>query len=109
MHVLEEIEHLLSNLTQAGKAQLLQRVAQALGAGFPGIESNPDVCGGEPCIIRTRIPVWLLVQAQRLGTNEAELLRSYPTLRAADLANAWAYAHAHKEEIEEQIRANEKA
>jgi uncharacterized protein (DUF433 family) len=50
-----------------------------------------------------------LVQAKRLGISEAEFLRSYPTLRAEDLANAWAYARAHQEEIEQQISANETA
>jgi uncharacterized protein (DUF433 family) len=53
--------------------------------------------------------VWLLVQATRLGTSEADLLRSYPTLRAEDLANAWAYARAHREEIEREIAENEAA
>ena len=74
-----------------------------------GIDSTPDVCGGEPCIARTRIPVWLLEQARRLGTSEADLLKSYPTLRAEDLAHAWAYVRSHPQEIEEQIRANEEA
>lgn len=59
--------------------------------------------------VRTRIPVWLLVQARRLGATEADLLRAYPTLRAEDLANAWAYYRAHREEIEEQIRWHEAA
>jgi len=49
------------------------------------------------------------VQARRLGASEADLLRSYPTLRAEDLANAWAYYRAHREEIEEQIRQHEAA
>ena len=80
-----------------------------LGDAFPGIESSPDVCGGEPCIVRTRIPVWLLVQARRLGTSEAELLRAYPSLRAEDLANAWAYSRTHRDEIERQILDNEAA
>ena len=75
----------------------------------PGIESRPDVCGGDPCIVRTRIPVWVLVQARNLGTSEADLLRAYPALRAEDLANAWAYERAHREEIERQIRENEAA
>ena len=109
MHALQEIEHLLATLTRAEKAQLLQWVATDLGEAYPGIESSPEVCGGEPCIVRTRIPVWLLVQAQRRGTTEAELLKSYPSLRAADLANAWTYARAHQEEIERQIIANETA
>jgi uncharacterized protein (DUF433 family) len=74
-----------------------------------GIESIPGVCGGEPCIVRTRIPVWVLEQARRLGVSEAELLHAYPTLRAEDLANAWAYVSLHREEIDEQIRENEEA
>ena len=74
---------------------------------FPGIESRPGVCGGEPCIVRTRIPVWMLEQARRLGVSEAELLRSYPTLRAEDLANAWAYVRSHRDEINREIQDNE--
>ena len=34
-------------------------------------------------------------------------LDAYPTLRAQDLANAWAYVHAHREQIERQIADNE--
>ncbi len=106
---LQEAERLLARMTRAEKAQVLQWVVRDLGEAFPGIESMPGVCGGEPCIVRTRIPVWLLVQARRLGATEADLLRAYPTLRAEDLANAWAYYRAHREEIEEQIRWHEAA
>ena len=74
---------------------------------LPGTESVPNDCGGEPCIVRSRIPVWLLEQAQRLGTCEAGLLQAYPTLCAQDLANAWDYVRAHLEEIDRQIRENE--
>jgi len=63
---------------------------------------------GDACMVRTRIPVWLLVQARQLGTGEADLLRAYPLLRAEDLANAWAYARAHRDEIQ-QIQNNEAA
>lgn len=73
------------------------------------IENNPNVCGGEPCIVGTRIPVWLLEQARRLGTSDADLIRAYPTLRAEDLANAWAYVRSHRDEIEHQIGENEAA
>ena len=106
---LEQAEKLLSDMSRAEKAQLLRWVVDDLGDAFPGIESRPDVCGGEPCIVRTRVPVWLLEQARRLGTSEAELLRGYPSLRAEDLANAWAYVRAHRAEIDEQIRVNEEA
>ena len=109
MSTLDEAQRLLSQMTPGEKAQVLQWVVRDLGDAFPGIETTAGVCGGEPCIVRTRIPVWLLVQARELGTSEAELLACYPTLRAGDLANAWAYYRVHKEAIEEQIRQNEKA
>lgn len=73
-----------------------------------GIEIKPDVMGGVACITRTRIPVWLLEQARRLGTSEADLLRDYPTLTVQDLANAWNYVRSHYAEIDAQIEANDK-
>ena len=106
---LEKIEKQIRSLTRAEKAQILQWVVRDLGEAFPGIESKPGVCGGEPCIVRTRIPVWILEQAKRLGTSEADLLLSYPSLRAEDLSNAWAYVGAHREEMDRQIRENEEA
>jgi uncharacterized protein (DUF433 family) len=109
MTKLQEAERLLSELSRAEKSQILQWVVRDLGDAFPGIESSPEVCGGEPCIVRTRIPVWLLVQARNLGTSEAELLRAYPSLRAEDLANAWAFHRTHRDEIERQIQDNEAA
>jgi uncharacterized protein (DUF433 family) len=42
-----------------------------------------------------------------MGVNEADLLRSYPTLRAEDLTNAWAYFRVYRDEVEQQIRENE--
>lgn len=109
MNAIQEAEKLLTIMTRAEKAQILQWVVRDLGEAFPGIDSVPNVCGGDPYIVRTRIPVWVLVQARQLGMNEAELLRAYPTLRAEDLANAWAYYRTHRDEIEQQIRENEEA
>lgn len=109
MRTVQEIEQLLTTLSRAEKAEVLQWVVRDLSEAFPGIESTPNVCGGEPCIVRTHIPVWVLVQAKQLGVSEAELLRSYPTLRTEDLTNGWAYARAHREEIEQQIHINETA
>jgi uncharacterized protein (DUF433 family) len=107
MSSIHESKEMLANMTRAEKAQLLQWLVGDLGETFPGIETRPGVSGGEPCIVRTRIPVWLLEQARRLGTSEADLLKAYPTLRAQDLANAWTYVQGHREEIEQQIAGNE--
>jgi len=106
---LDTIEQALSTLSPGEKARLLQRVARDLGGGVPGIDTDPAVCGGEACIARTRIPVWLLVSARRLGAAEATILQAYPTLRAEDLVNAWAYAQHHRDELDEQIHAHEAA
>ena len=109
MSALGQVEKLLTTMTRAEKAQVLQWVARDVGDALPGIESSPEVCGGEPCIVRTRIPVWMLEQARRLGTSESELLGAYPTLRAEDLTNAWAYVRSHTQEIEDRIREKEDA
>ena len=109
MGTLHEAEKLLSSLTRSEKAQLLQWVVRDLSEASPGVESTPGVCGGEVCVVRTRIPVWVLEQHRRQGTSEADILRAYPTLRAEDLVNSWAYAHSHQEEIEQLIRENETA
>jgi len=106
---LHNAEEMIAKMTRAEKAQLLQWVVRDLGDAFPGIESTPDVCGGEARIVRTRIPVWILERARRLGTTESELLAAYPTLRAEDLANAWAYVRSHHEEIEHEMLENEAA
>jgi uncharacterized protein (DUF433 family) len=109
MAYLSDFEKLLPALSLGEKAQILKWVVQELADAFPGIDSRPDVCGGEPCIVRTRIPVWLLEQARRMGVSEQALLAAYPSLRAEDLVNAWAYARGHAAEIEAQIRENEAA
>lgn len=104
MSKLKEAERLISELLPGERASILQTVANDFGNASAGIESTPGVCGGEPCIVRTRIPVWLLEQARHLGTQESDLLRSYPTLLAADLVNVWAYVRGHRGEIDRQIR-----
>jgi uncharacterized protein (DUF433 family) len=109
MNTLQDAEQVLSRLTRAEKAQLLQWIVRDLADAFPGIDSTPGVVGGEARIVRTRIPLWVLVQARRLGATEAELLYSYPTLRAEDLTNTRAYARAYSDEIEQQILTNEAA
>jgi len=104
---LADAEALLPQLTPGEKAALLQSVARDLGQSFPGVDSAPEVCGGEACISRTRIPVWVLVHSRQSGLSEADILRSYPTLHAEDLAHAWAYHRAHQDEIARAIMENE--
>lgn len=74
---------------------------------MPCIEQTPGVVGGTVRIAGTRIPVWALIQYHRLGASEAELSEAYPTLQAEDLANAWTYYRAHRDEVDQQIAENE--
>lgn len=74
-----------------------------------GIESQPEVSGGDACIAGTRIPVWSLVQYRRLGATDSDLLQWYPSLRGEDLVHAWAYYEAHPGEIDKRIEENEAA
>lgn len=102
----QELENQLLRLNASEKAEIIQRLTKTISSGAKGIAKTPGVCGGEACITGTRIAVWLLVEARRLGISEAQLLNDYPHITAADLVNAWAYADAYPAEIEAVIRAN---
>ena len=104
-----KFEALISELSSAKKAHLLNFISKELGDTFPGIEKTPNVCGGSACIIRTRIPVWTLVSFKKQGLSDAVLLKSYPSLRKQDLNNAWAYYKANKKEIDIDIQENAEA
>ncbi|MBD2595846.1 DUF433 domain-containing protein [Nostoc spongiaeforme FACHB-130] len=106
---LRELENQLLALSPSEKLQAIQLLAQSLGSSWQGIEKTPGVCGGEARIANTRIPVWVLVEARRLGYSYADLLTSYPSISATDLANAWVYAKAHSDEIELVIERNQVA
>jgi uncharacterized protein (DUF433 family) len=103
---LKELESQILALTSAEKAQVIQLLSQDVGNSGQGIEKTPKVCGGSACVVNTRIPVWILVEARQLGITEAELLQDYPHISAGDLVNTWAYAEAFPEEIEAEIREN---
>jgi uncharacterized protein (DUF433 family) len=106
---LKELEPALAALSPAERAQVVQSLAQALANASPGVERQPGVMGGDACIVRTRIPVWGVENYRRLGWSEGRILENYPTLRASDLVNAWAYFDSHRAEIDEAIKAHEEA
>ncbi|HME56235.1 MAG TPA: DUF433 domain-containing protein [Candidatus Lokiarchaeia archaeon] len=107
MSLIKEAERIVANMSTTERMEFLKFLMRYVGNISMGIEINPKICGGEPCIVRTRIPVWLLVRARQLGTSDADLLRNYPNLGAEDLANAWTYYLYHQDEIDQQIAENE--
>jgi uncharacterized protein (DUF433 family) len=105
----DQAQHLVAALPRQERARLFVWMAEDMADQHPGIEFDPRVCGGSARIAGTRIPVWSLESWRRLGSDEAELLRNFPSLKASDLVNAWRYVERHTGEIDREIQENEMA
>ena len=97
----------MAALPRQERAKLFVWMAADIAAQHPGIEFDPRICGGSARIAGTRVPVWSLESWRRLGANEEEILRNYPTLKATDFLNAWQYVARHAQEIDREIEENE--
>ena len=109
MATVQEIEALIAELSPSDREQIRRELLSDATLASPGIVSIPGINGGEPSIVRTRIAVWLLIQARHLGASDADILRSFPNLFAEDFVNAWDYYRKHSNEIDAQIGENEAA
>lgn len=105
--MLQKIEKQLLSLTAKEKAEAIQILTKTIGKGAPGISKAAGICGGDACIVGTRITVWSLVNYRRLNASDGDILEAFPDLSAADLVNAWAYYDAYPEEIDQAILENE--
>jgi uncharacterized protein (DUF433 family) len=61
----------------------------------------PAVCGGEPCIAGTRMPVRMLATYKDKGSTDDDLLRDFPYLSSEDLAAAWLFVESQPEVMAE--------
>ena len=59
---------------------------------FTRITVNPAQMGGVPCIRGLRMPVATVVGMVADGMAQAEILKAYPDLTAADIQEALQYA-----------------
>jgi uncharacterized protein (DUF433 family) len=59
---------------------------------FTRLTVNPAQMGGVPCIRGLRIPVATVVGMVADGMTDAEILKAYPDLAAADIREALKYA-----------------
>ncbi len=62
------------------------------------IERNPRICGGEPVIRGTRVPVRTILASLAEGAGVQEILDDFPTLREDDVRAVIAFAAASAEE-----------
>lgn len=95
------------NAGDAGRTGLSLPPTPSAASPARWVQKTPGVCGGDACVRRTRIPVGLLVEWQRLGLSDAEIIERHPGLTLADLEVAWHYYDQNREEVEQAIRENE--
>ena len=74
----------------------------------PGVELTPGVCGGKPRIAGTRIRVQdVAIWHERLGCSADEIVSAHPQLTLAGVYGALSYYHAHREQIDEQMKKSD--
>ena len=56
------------------------------------IISDMKICGGEPCVKGTRIPVRVVLSHLAAGDTAEQLLRDFPNLSEADIRACLEYA-----------------
>ena len=56
------------------------------------ITSDPQVCGGEPCIKGTRIPVRIILSHIAAGEDNTVILKQFPHITQEDIIACLEYA-----------------
>jgi len=56
------------------------------------IVSDVNICGGEPCVKGTRIPVKVVLSHLAAGDRAEDLLKDFPKLTEADIRACLEYA-----------------
>ncbi len=56
------------------------------------IVSDPNICGGEPCIKGTRIQVHVILSHLAAGEDYDEVLKQFPRIRREDILACLEYA-----------------
>jgi uncharacterized protein (DUF433 family) len=72
------------------------------------IETTPQVCGGKPRIAGTRIRVQdVYVWHELQGQSADEIVSNFPHLTLADVYAALAYYWDHRDQIQQQMKAED--
>ncbi|MBM4033783.1 MAG: DUF433 domain-containing protein [Planctomycetes bacterium] len=76
----------------------------ATASGYRWITRRRGVCGGEPVIRGTRLPVSAVIASYKQGMSFEEILDGYPGITPAQLHEAFAYYYDHQRQIERLLR-----
>ena len=66
----------------------------------PHIVKVQGVASGEPIILNTRLMVRTIVEQYQLGSTIEDILWDFPQLSSAQVHDALAYYHDHKQEMD---------
>jgi uncharacterized protein (DUF433 family) len=56
------------------------------------VVTDPEVCGGQPCIRGTRIYIAIILDSLARGLTPGQIIEEYPQLTLDDIRGALAYA-----------------
>ena len=70
------------------------------------VKSDPLVMNGEPFCYGTRLTVRNLLEMRSNGVSPAEMLSHHPELKSVGIAEAFAYAAAHKDRYQSFFEAD---
>ena len=73
----------------------------------PHVRVDPNVLGGSPYVVGSRVPVRRLWAFYRKGITIDTLLRRFPRLGAAKIFDALAFAYDNEEVVQADIRREE--
>jgi len=65
---------------------------KVLGWKNSRIVSDPNICGEEPCIRDTRIPVYVILSHIAAGEDYDTILKNFPRLKLEDILDCLEYA-----------------
>ena len=70
------------------------------------VQSDPDVCGGEPALSGARIPVRVIAVWTQRGKSVDEIVAMYPNLMHAMVHDALSFYYDHRALIDRLIEEN---
>jgi len=105
----QELEQQLLSLSPDEQLEAIHVLLKETSGSARNITKTGGVMGGDACLARTRIPVWLLVSYSQQGMSDGQILEAYPDLSATDLVAVWAYARVHADEVEAALKAQDDA
>lgn len=84
-------------------------MARAVKTEHCYVHKDRAICGGDPVIAGTRIPVRLVYQRAQAGEPMETIRQAFPHLTPAQIHDALSYAYDHLAEIEQELQREAQA